>query len=339
MLCEICHNSQGCYEVDNYQNNGGKTHVCRNCKYEIVICIKCKGAFLCGDTKFICSIPSPICFNCSKSFNKCNMCNHIIYHEQESSKKEYCKFCLPYYVYKKYSYKPEPVFHQVENEKDDLFMGVELEVGGCANMDYVIRFCESNFDNIKNNLVYFKKDCSIPSYGVEIVSHPCTLRFHKEKFYWDKLIRDLSFYCINSRRGCGMHIHVNRNILNSINMHNLDKFFNNDFSFMRNFTGRNPNRYCEKVFKNENSWGTSMRRFEMINFTNRNTIEFRIFSSTSSYNTFIERLEFVHSLINFIKNVSVWEKDKTLNDYISYLCENKSKYVLLYKKAKLKKLL
>lgn len=43
MLCEICHNSKGCYEVDNYQNNGGKTHVCKNCKYEIVICIKCKG--------------------------------------------------------------------------------------------------------------------------------------------------------------------------------------------------------------------------------------------------------------------------------------------------------
>jgi len=338
MLCFECHNHEG-KKYENVMINGEfkkEAYLCLRCSFNFCRCELCRNCFKVNELYISC-YNLLICKECSSKLSVCKICNKFITDNFKTDYENVCFNCFKHPIFQ-YSYKPEPVFHLDENDTDNIFMGVELEVGGCDKIENVNNFCRSYFDDISDKLLYFKSDCSIPAYGVEIVSHPCSLKFHENKLGWNKIMKDLSLYKINSRRGCGMHVHVNKDILTEKDNRNIDLFFYNNFEFMRNFTGRNPNYYCYRANKHNDGWGKSMNRYQMINFMGKNTIEFRIFSSTFCYNTFIERLQLVHSLINFIKTISVWENNKTVAEYASYIFNNKDKYNLLYKKAKARKI-
>ncbi|WP_455717798.1 hypothetical protein, partial [Anaerosporobacter sp.] len=89
---------------------------------------------------------------------------------------------------KQYNYIPEQfLFHKTNNE-EELYLGVELEIdnGGEEenNAKYVTEFMNSSSEN-----VYCKHDGSLRN-GFEIVSHPCTVEYHKQLPY-EELFKEL----------------------------------------------------------------------------------------------------------------------------------------------------
>jgi len=114
-----------------------------------------------------------------------------------------------------YSYKPPPKF----TGEGPLFLGVELEVdtkrGGRSSKEWA-RNPQGILDKIgelsdDNNLFYLKGDGSL-SNGFEIVTHPCSLDYHRQEFPWEALLEAVKETGLQSHNTntCGLHIHASR---------------------------------------------------------------------------------------------------------------------------------
>lgn len=100
---------------------------------------------------------------------------------------DYCRECYDeecgksQYIHE-YGYKPEPVFYGDSNR----YFGVELEIDGAGkDDDYAEELL--NIGNESGEHIYIKSDGSLND-GMEIVSHPMTLDYHKN-FCWENIMK------------------------------------------------------------------------------------------------------------------------------------------------------
>ena len=107
-------------------------------------------------------------------------------------------------------YKPDPIFHHCPDEKKIRYYGVELEIdkGGKDDGNAEILYNIANSD--EENL-YIKSDSSL-SDGMELVSHPCSLQYHKTEFPWADVMKKAvsMYYRSHNTNTCGLHIHIGR---------------------------------------------------------------------------------------------------------------------------------
>lgn len=229
-----------------------------------------------------------------------------------------------------YSYKPDPVFktggiHDVfadERKMDELFFGVELEIdkgsddGACATD--IIR---------KTDDVYCKHDGSLYR-GVEIVSHPCSLKYHLKDLGWDKICDIARSYDFTSQEAgtCGLHIHVGRyqmgenmkerddtaaKLVLLVDRHwdSLTKFSRRRESQLSQWATRPYVRY-ERVKSSRRTLKEAALdteddgRYQAVNLTNENTVEFRMFNGTLRYETIYATLEMVSNMVLYAKEHS-----------------------------------
>ena len=113
-------------------------------------------------------------------------------------------------------------------------------------------------------------------------------------------------YGMESTANCGMHVHFNRNYFTSEdNLVNLFTIFNKFWDNIVEFSRRNTEqieRWARKPDDNiEEAIEENECRYIAINLTNTNTIEFRIFASTTDYDTFMKTLTFVNNIVMFSK--------------------------------------
>lgn len=112
-------------------------------------------------------------------------------------------------IIKSYNYVPKKFLLHHVNDEEKLYLGVELEIdSGGENEDNARYICDVMNTNKEN--IYCKHDGSLIN-GFEIVSHPCTLDYHKtlkyeEIFEW--LVKQK--YRSHDTSTCGMHVHINR---------------------------------------------------------------------------------------------------------------------------------
>lgn len=286
--------------VNTFRFNDGMT---RTKKF----CSKCfsKNYFTCEDCEFTYNLNYKCNDMDGSHCNKCNPDSHIL----------------------NYSYKPFKLkFTSTDGEVNPIFLGVEFEIGGCSNSSNIDRLVQI-FTNRK--LLYFKKDSSIPSYGVEIVSHPATFKAHMNKIPWEGLFGTIQELGITNYNNCGIHCHIGRDKLNSDEISFLDCFINLNFELMEVFCGREFNNYCSHVMKRRTEWGVSdYGRHSAVNISNGSTIELRFCASTNKYEKFVDRLEFIHSLIQFVKaephksNDVYVANDMILKSYIDFCKSN-----------------
>lgn len=118
-----------------------------------------------------------------------------------------------------YGYKPPAKF----TGDGPLYLGVELEVDrGQAEEGSRRRAVEWEenpggvLDGLgelsqDNTLFYFKSDGSLVN-GFEIVTHPCSLPYHKEEFPWQGVLDAVKAMGLQSHntRTCGLHVHASR---------------------------------------------------------------------------------------------------------------------------------
>jgi len=258
-------------------------------------------------------------------------CEHGYYQQEEESPE---LFHEPNnYRIHSYSHKPLLTFHKKNNEINPPFFGIELEylVNSSRDREDICReLGELYSDN--ENLFFHKEDGSISgNNGQELVTMPCSLEFHKTSFPWEEITRRLDKYdsvSHNASTSCGLHIHVSRNTFPAEICRKIDRFFlQNRTPFEKLSRRKFNNQYCVHTDKNECEYGTSSSRYEVINFRNHHTIEFRGYKGTLLHTSILSAIELTSAVFSFCNQYS-WDyifnnSDSLFPDFIQYIIDRK----------------
>ena len=326
-------------ENDNYEEVCGEI-VCTDC-YEnhTTTCERCGNVIWTADSYG--DEYTTLCHHCYENhYTRCSNCDALL-HEDDAyhlDGYDYCSDCYHDEVDRNrnihdYGYKPEPVFYG----KYSRYFGVELEIDGAGkdddNAEEIL-----NIANKDDEHIYIKSDGSLDD-GMEIVSHPMTLDYHKQ-FKWEEIMKKAIYlgYRSHQTSTCGLHVHVNRDCLGD-NREEQDEtisrilyFVEHHWNELLKFSRRSEyamNRWAarygfektgreilDKAKKGNNG------RYAAVNLMNYATIEFRMFRGTLKYNTFIAVLE----LVNAIIDTAIHNTDETLAklswlDFVSNITE------------------
>lgn len=229
----------------------------------------------------------------------------------------YCEDCAPEDSgIMGYGYKPEPEFY---GDHAALHMGVELEIDGSCDVSGFV-------SEAATPEIYFKEDGSLTAgESVEIVSHPCTLGYHKGM--WDRIIGTAKDYGFTSHDAetCGLHVHIDREYLGEFDTERdyttacivmlFDKFWKQLVRFSRR-TEYQLNQWCErtgleltkadmsapkKVADKLQDKANNEGRYKAVNLQNRHTVEFRLFRGTLRRETFYATLELCQVIVDWCK--------------------------------------
>jgi hypothetical protein len=151
---------------------------------------------------------------------------------------------------------------------------------------------------------FFERDGSIGE-GFEIVTQPAGLDVHRAKF--DAFLNnDEAKQGLRSHEGgsCGLHVHVGKQYVTQSQIYRIQSFLNDvrNESLIRAIARRYASGYSK--FKPEMAKFTAHNkntgdRYEALNVTGRETIEFRIFRGSLRYESVIAALEFVNAILTF----------------------------------------
>lgn len=231
-----------------------------------------------------------------------------------------------------YSYEPSYEFKRTFKQKHSikhLYMGIELEVGGAKSVKSVNKFIEPF---VNNDDIYFKKDSSIPQYGVEIVSMPCTLDYHKKDLNWKSICTHAVDCGLKSHdiKDCGLHININRDFMNPSAWVKFWFFINNkkERSFISRIA-RRRSRFAVIEHKLLNATllydvtGECASRHVAVNGDNEYRIELRIFKGTLKYESLIACMEFADALVRYCRLVSFNDlKHDMVKNFLLWLIKN-----------------
>jgi len=152
---------------------------------------------------------------------------------------------------------------------------------------------------------FFERDGSIGE-GFEIVTQPAGLDVHLAKFA-AFLNNDEAKRGLRSHEGgaCGFHVHVGRQYVTQSQIYRIQSFLNDvrNESLIRAIARRYDTGGYAK-FKHSMAKFTSLGknngdRYEALNVTGDQTIEFRIFRGSLRYESIASALEFVNAVLTF----------------------------------------
>ena len=202
-----------CGEVieGNYIEIDGQI-LCHNCADDLTaICDYC-GSRIWRDNAYGDDY-TDLCSNCYHNhYSRCCCCDALV-HESDVyhlDGDDYCHDCYDeecdkmHHIHD-YGYKPNPQFYG----DSDRYFGIELEIDGAGKDD---GYAEELLDiaNEKSEHIYIKSDGSLND-GMEIVSHPMSLDYHREFCWYEIMKKAVNLgYRSHQTSTCGLHIHVNR---------------------------------------------------------------------------------------------------------------------------------
>lgn len=231
-----------------------------------------------------------------------------------------------------YNYTPVYKKHYLEGEDEvtTLLLGAEIEVdcGGesSEHAKAVLKIMngEDTWDSEDN--IFCVHDGSLTekggftSSGLEFPTQPGSLAWHKTLPY-EKMFEylDKHGYKAHDTKTCGLHIHINRSFFGDKEAECIGKLmyivekFNDEFSAI----GRRSCHYskmlgyngekCKELYQK----GYTVRdKYNAINLLHQDTIEIRAFKGTLKYSTYINTLEFVEKLAQFVKTHTEEEVEK-----------------------------
>ena len=318
---------------------------CADCwENNFSLCEDCDEVVPNDDLEYVAGRSVAVCSGCTEQYGSCINCNES-YHEnnlEEHNGESYCEDCHnnahdDEKVIKDYEYKPVPVFSPTPNPStaEHLYLGIELEIEVVISADR--NEIAEEVQRLQGR-VYCKKDGSLDK-GFEIVSHPATLGYHLSDMRWAEILAYLREQDCSSHNTttCGLHIHINRDYLTiqeqiklAIFIHtqakNITKIARRDSSYAKYKDGIEKLSDEEKISNGD--------RYEALNFQNRSTVEFRMFRGTLNAETFFATLEFVDSVVEFVKTASTADLASDIPEawrkYIGYLSGKDYQYLNAY---------
>lgn len=271
---------------DCLENDGFKCHSCSdhfNCTAEHRVW----GDSYCQDCYF-------------DTFRECARCGDTCVademHYVERLDEDVCHHCYPRYRREntyvgRYHGSDRPALRFIGN--GPLRFGMELE---CPTEE-IADDSEAIHDALSDHC-WMEEDGSVD--GFEIISHPHSLE--EIRRYAFRLSRTLSGTSVeNDGDGCGIHIHVTRNAISRMAQLKMATFVNlpENKDFILKVARRNETTYWNL---NPAQVGENFARgchYNAVNFDNVETIEFRLFQSSTRVTNILGYIEFVACLIEW----------------------------------------
>ena len=234
-----------------------------------------------------------------------------------------------------YGYKPSPAFHHI-GENSKLYFGVENEFSfyDYSDRNNALEAIEkANFDS----LFYCKEDASLEN-GVETVTHPFTLGYmlKNRKRFANMLARieENGALCRD-----GLHVHVSRSAMSEAHENRFGAFIYANLANLLPVARRSSNSYCKSKASPKNGYdvqriSSERDRYFAVNYTNRNTIELRIFRDTCKVTEYFASVQLVHAIYQFTKNCCkiteiLQNPDTTWRNFLQYIGQEKRYYDLV----------
>ena len=272
---------------------------------------------------------TPLCARCyDNHYTHCTRCGRLLANDDARYEYDeddaYCEDCYEesHGEIHDYSYRPEPIFYGDGNR----FFGIELEIDGAGESDRnAKRLLE--IGNQSHEFIYIKHDGSLNE-GMEIVTHPMTLEFHRNEMPWNAIMQEAASmgYRSHSIGTCGLHLHVNRTTFGPTEAEQepaiarILYFFEKHWEELLKFSRRTErqlkrwaarygykDRPAEILDHAKHGYGG---RYTCVNLTNYDTIEFRMFRGTLKYNTLIATLQ----MVDHICDVALFLSDEELRE-------------------------
>lgn len=295
-------------------------------------CAICQRTFVEADMHSISDdgVVGHVCPNCAAEIlQECSICGRYVFYRNITWDKEAYEYrCLTCKEEKTrlpvhhYHLKPSLTFY---GSDDELHMGLELEVGGTTTKMCNTARGELNPLSKSERLFHLESDSSIPNEGFEMVTQPCTAEFHKNEFNWEGVMEILNkneFKTGTMEHPCGMHIHMSKNYLSALRWCVFDWFMYQHRYLFAAIANRSENRFAKFPDEKDKKWGMNSKgRYEYLNFENEDTVEFRLCKSTLSAKRLINTVDFLDSIVNFIKLTKNLEP--SLDEFEAFLKKEK----------------
>lgn len=203
---------------------------------------------------------------------------------------------------------------------DSVYFGIELETD-----DYDDRVEASNelYALSQGETLFWQEEDSSLQEGIEIISQPCTLDYHRDSFPWSK-IREIvrKHGGLSERTGTSaLHIHFSLSFFNGqglelrqLRLIYLFEKFREQLAILARTSdyllSRSAQEYRyerDTLFHGEAedrlaALKSRYGRYMAVNLENRNTIEIRLFRGTLSRRVILASIELVDFLIRLAKN-------------------------------------
>jgi len=264
-----------------------------------------------------------ICDNClGELYTRCEDCGEWVLNDDSVYSEEddayYCDWCYRHNGHdcvnfvRGYHSSPHCYRDFIKNGSW-LYLGVEIEMGGCDYESDVNDASHYIHDNFADKF-HMENDCSIDGYGFETISVPMTFtQWQKYREKMADLYDTFASHGMKDDESCGLHIHVSKNYLDSFSWKALQWFmFKNQDTFER-IAGRRESfdyaRYSPRytdIDEVKNSSDAFFAcyadaRYRALNMTNNRTVEFRLFAAQPNVEKFYEKLSIVNYLVRWVK--------------------------------------
>lgn len=206
-----------------------------------------------------------------------------------------------------WSYKPAPVFHG----EGPLFLGLELELKVPRPV-----LCDAADTAIEHlgGLGYLKEDGSIRPCGFELVTHPMSYRFARERFPWPLLTR-LRLLGARADDTVGIHVHVARAGFSSpAHVYRWLKFVYRNETPVTTLARRRGSQWAEFTpdararaitdAKGVREDGVYIPRYQAVNVQPPDTFELRMFASSVKPQQVKAALAFAAASVEYTRGLS-----------------------------------
>ena len=225
-----------------------------------------------------------------------------------------------------YEYEKRYIKDEKPNEMTNnrIYFGMELEVEDIRGRHTVETMAEKLM-KVTDDFVY-EHDGSLDD-GFEIISFPFTKEYMKQnlQYYLVDMLKELGVGGYGSTESCGLHFHMTKvNWETTLTMIALMEYYRDELTDLSKRSEEKLDRWSsfyidaskeylkrigvkgieEKMDKQDRS------RYRALNITNHNTIEVRIFTSTTNLNELMARWELAN-------NMYMWAIENTLADDFS----------------------
>ena len=324
--CEMC---GFFHETVTVEFDGRK--ICGKCKETYLTeCNHCHKPQWLGDCAHV--NDKIYCRSClNRHFLQCSRCrNKFLKTEMKEGepnsngeRRFYCALCyeVRHLIIHGHAYKP--TWKNFGDNPTSIFFGVELEVE-CKDIDKTLKIV-----GIEKGDRIVKRDGSI-RHGFEIVSYPCTLRYHQHGFNWSELCRNLKkVKCASDKTTtCGLHVHMTK-LFSKIEELKFSWFMYANIEFLRTLSRRKENKYAQlpvkiwdRLTKNKEVRG---ERYEIVNWVNDNTVEFRLPKGTLNPDIILATVEFCDGVVHFIQRKSLIQLRKgNIQEFIGWITSNRT---------------
>jgi len=207
-------------------------------------------------------------------------------------------------------------------------LGVELEVECTGTRDrttIATGIHEAVNGGVYGHRMFFERDGSLND-GFEMISQPMSLPALREVFSFLRQPDMVAGIRSHRTTTCGLHVHVSRTGLSNLTLARAVTFVNdpsND-AFITAIARRYNNGFCRYVEKVVETAHLPGDRYEAVNLTNANTVEFRIFRGSLKYEAVVAAMEFCHALLEFCARESMTASGLNARAFLAFCAASMS---------------